>query len=98
MNENGLLSQSQSGICASPSSATEGLNTALVGHGLTAAAQGESPTVGLGAETGEMVAKLVPLHRKTGGSCNATEQKSKHVKAYPGWARSVRSRADIGSR
>ena len=56
-------------------------NTALVGHGLTAAAQGESPTVGSGAETGERVAKLAPLHRTAGGSCNATGEKSVHVKA-----------------
>ena len=42
--------------------------TALVGHGLTAAAQGESPTVGLGAETGERVAKPEPLHRTSGES------------------------------
>lgn len=42
--------------------------TALVGHGLTAAAQGESPTVGSGAETGERVAKLAPLHRTADGS------------------------------
>lgn len=42
--------------------------TALVGHCLTAAAQGESPTVGSGAETGERVAKLAPLHRTADGS------------------------------
>lgn len=45
--------------------------TALVGHGLTAAAQGESPTVGSGAETGERVAKLAPLHRAADGSCGS---------------------------
>lgn len=42
--------------------------TALVGLGLTAAAQGESPTVGSDAETGERVAKLAPLHRTADGS------------------------------
>ena len=42
--------------------------TALVGLCLTAAAQGESPTVGSGAETGERVAKLAPLHRTADGS------------------------------
>ncbi|NZA01200.1 hypothetical protein H0I39_04415 [Ottowia beijingensis] len=85
------LPRSQRGICGSPNTAAGIANTALVGHGLTAAAQGESPTVGSGAETGERVAKLAPLHRTAGGSCNATGEKSEHVKAYPGWARSVRS-------
>jgi hypothetical protein len=68
-------------------------STALVGHGLTAAAQVESPTVGLGAETGERVAKLAPLHRTAGGS---TWLRRAVVKDHPGWARSVHQRADIG--
>ena len=40
----------------------------LVGNGLTAAAKMKCPTVGKGAETGQRVAKLVPLHRTTGES------------------------------
>ena len=40
----------------------------LVGNGLTAATKMKSPTVGLGTETGERVAKLAPLYRTAGGS------------------------------
>ena len=52
----------------------------------------KSPTVGLGAETGERVAKLVPLHRTTGGSCGSGG--NAQVKDQPGMARSVHQRKD----
>ena len=62
----------------------------LVGNGLTAAAEMKSPTVGNGAETGERVAKLEPLHRTSGGSCGSGG--NAQVKDRLGMARSVHQR------
>ena len=59
----------------------------MVGNGLTAASKMKCPTVGKGAETGQRVAKLEPLHRTSGGSCGSGG--NAQVKDQLGMARSV---------